>query len=872
MVLAGWKTHATFMGQIVWRFLFMLDADPDDTFASVDVLASDFLARYRDGDRPTIDEYVRRHPELAAAIQKMFPLVLSVEKVKIDQQVSGDGTATLAGRSPKQLGDFRLIREIGRGGMGVVFEAMQESLGRMVAVKLLPKQSLLDDAALRRFQREAKTAAAMHHTNIVPVFGTGEADGTSYLVMQLVQGETLDKKITEAGASFDFRRASLIAKQIADALDYAHHSGVLHRDVKPANILLDENDTAQITDFGLARNRQDDLTMTQALSGSPRYMAPERFQGLSDERSDIYSLGLTLYEMLTGEPAFVDSDPHQLMESVRQHRVKSVRLLRPDVPLDLETIVSKAMNPEASLRYQTAASLRDDLNRFLLDQPIQARRISPLSRCLRWCRRNPRIAASAGIALASLSLATLASTAGWVIVSQANQRTAEALRQSEQTVDVALLSLDGVVDIVAAPSAGIRDTGFDDSGFDNSGSPILRLNPSPHTAKVLESIQPLYERLSQQSPSRPDVIVQMIRASIRLALIQQQLGQTSAAIDSLDRGLQVLLTRSEMTALPENEKQRLLASLYNELAAANASAMRFDESEAASLEAITAAMKVPASDREAQLQLARAHVALGAPASQRRRVDSSSVQLAHQQQREHLNAAHEILEQLHQTPEEGGTVQESRGQGSLLEVLRAQVRLAESRLAKRPGLKQDHFAEAIKIFRRQLDATPDDTAVRFRLVEALAGVNLRREVRTPRQRNEARMRLRESLDELAPLRRQFPDTTLFAVAEVHVWHKLSNIARSAGDLSLASEHLDNAMRIQTQLVEESPENMTHRCWRALLYRSVAEIGDLQGDTEGKLAAIENASADLDAIAPSDQDQPFVLQTRQRIEELVLPDI
>ena len=155
-------------------------SDLSDDFSAIGLLANDFLARYRDGDRPTVDEYARRHPELSSEIHRMLPLVVSVEKVKLDQQTANDGSATLAGRELRRLGDYRIIREIGRGGMGIVFEAEQESLGRRVAIKVLPKQCLLDKEALQQFEREATTAAAMHHSNIVPIFGSGEANGDHY--------------------------------------------------------------------------------------------------------------------------------------------------------------------------------------------------------------------------------------------------------------------------------------------------------------------------------------------------------------------------------------------------------------------------------------------------------------------------------------------------------------------------------------------------------------------------------------------------------------------------------------------------------------------------------------------------------------------
>ena len=347
----------------------------DDVLEMVDVLASDFIARYRDGDRPTVEEYANRHPELSDSIRRMFPLVASIERIKINEQVGEDGSATLAGRVLSQLGDFRLVREIGRGGMGIVFEAYQESLDRTVAIKVLPKQSLLDDEALERFRTEATTAAAMHHTNIVPIYGTGEHEGSHYLVMQLVDGRSLDTVIT-SGTETSCTEAARIGQQVADAIAYSHASGVLHRDIKPANILIEEDGTAQVTDFGLAKNVGAEVTNTRSVSGSLRYMAPERFAGVSDERGDVYGIGLTLYELLAGRPAFDESDTEHLIGSITNPRLQSVQTIRPDVPTDLATIVSKAIHVDPELRYQSAADLRDDLERFLSDEPIHARRIS----------------------------------------------------------------------------------------------------------------------------------------------------------------------------------------------------------------------------------------------------------------------------------------------------------------------------------------------------------------------------------------------------------------------------------------------------------------------------------------------------------------
>ncbi|WP_231617503.1 serine/threonine-protein kinase [Novipirellula aureliae] len=824
----------------------------DDTYSTVDILASDFVARFRNGDRPTIEEYAIRHPDLSGPIRRVFPLVLSVEKVKVDRQSESDGSATLAGRIFERLGDFRLVREIGRGGMGIVYEAEQESLGRRIALKILPKQSLLNDDALDSFRREASTAAAMHHSNIVPIFGTGECEGTHYLVMQLIRGESLDKRITSEGPPFDCRTAVEIAAEISDGLAYAHGNGVLHRDVKPANILIDEDGVAQLTDFGLARNTRDDPSMTQTLSGSPRYMAPERFQGQSDERSDVYSVGLTLYEILAGTPAFQDLTPHQLPEAVKLQLIKPLRDVRTDVPTDLQTIVTKAINPEPAHRYQSAADLREDLNRFLKDEPILARRITALQRMVRWCRRNPKLAGVTGIAIASMLAATIASSVGFAMTSAANKRTSEALAQSEQTVDLALQSLNGVVDVVSIPSSEMGDM---DMGEMDSAQFLL--NPSPHAASVLENIQPLYQRLANQSPTRPDIVRQMIEASLRLSQIQQQLGQADAAITTLNQSIALLETRSDLSGLPTNEKRFLIARLYNELGKVYVVKLDYTNSDEAYAMAIRSGEAVADPDDRLKLQLAYAFISLADPSPQRRR-DQAESPVESRIARERLSAAKSLLSELN--PAAHGA--------SEVAVLRARIHLADSRQAKRPVVRRSEFLTATEILRERLTQTPEDSRVRFALVELLASVNLRRQFGSERLADESGERLHEALAVLYPLRSIDPKTQRFAVAEVHILHKLSSLARSDGDIARELEHLEEAIVIQSSLVEASPDSMPHRCWRALLYRSLAEVHRRQGDEGAEREAISAAVADLDAIDPESQAHPFAVQTRAIIEKRI----
>ena len=446
----------------------------------VDVLAEDFVQRRRAGETPSLTEYVERNPEWADEIREVFPALVDIENVRpLTGERGGPALAAppVAATRPDRLGDFRLIREIGRGGMGIVYEAEQVSLGRRVALKLLAHHAQFDPRQKKRFEREARAAARLHHTNIVPVFGVGEHEGTLYYVMQFIDGLGLDEVLIElrrlhggaaseeaarAGAAAQFARSMMsgqmaptvvapaesgetsapavdqdtsrlrladtasdsssfllpaaapherhatrpsypasvarIGVGVARALEYAHGQGVLHRDIKPANLLLDTAGGVWVTDFGLAKTlEQDNLTHTGDILGTLRYMAPETFSGKADARSDIYSLGLSLYELLALRPAFDETNRTRLIRQVMDGQFPPLRRLNPDVPKDLETIVQKATDHVPQARYQTAGGLADDLERFLKDEPIRARRVWWHERLARWCRRNPVAASLAGV-------------------------------------------------------------------------------------------------------------------------------------------------------------------------------------------------------------------------------------------------------------------------------------------------------------------------------------------------------------------------------------------------------------------------------------------------------------------------------------------
>ncbi len=432
--------------------------EPSTERNPVEELADDFVQRYRRGERPALSEYTGQFPELAEQIRDLFPALVMMEDIRPSEAEGAEGADAASAPSLVQVGDFRILREIGRGGMGIVYEAEQMSLGRRVALKVLPASALLDPRKLQRFRREAKASAGLHHTNIVPVYGVGSEADVHFIVMQYIPGHGLDVVLRElrclrgldvaegsrendgeslaqnllsgqfqpsarradgndSGRANETETASVnlpkgsasswketgrpfwhsvarICVQAADALDHAHNHGLLHRDIKPSNLLLDPQGVVWVTDFGLAKTAQDaeDLTHSGDLIGTMRYMAPESFRGEADSRSDIYSLGLTLYELLTLKPAFAHSGRERLKRQAAHEEPPRPSKLNPAIPRDLETIVLKAIALEPQHRYQSARELAADLRCFLEDKPIQARRASTSERVVKWARRRPAIA------------------------------------------------------------------------------------------------------------------------------------------------------------------------------------------------------------------------------------------------------------------------------------------------------------------------------------------------------------------------------------------------------------------------------------------------------------------------------------------------
>src|SRR5437870_5407438 len=310
------------------------------------------------------------------------------------------------------FGDYELLEEIGRGGQGVVYRAHQKSLNRTVALKVIGLGHWATEAHLKRFRREAEAAARLEHPGIVPIHEVGEHDGSCYFSMKFIEGGQLDA-VAKREAMPVRRAVELIAK-VARIAHYAHEHSILHRDIKPGNILLDQKGEPHLTDFGLARLVETESTVTRTLEvlGTPSYMAPEQAVGNNEAVSsvtDVYGLGAVLYQLLTGQPPFAGGTTYETIKLLLDTEPRQPRLLNPKIDRDLSTICLKCLEKDPKRRYSSALALAEDLERWLKHEPIQARRTGIFARGKKWVQRNPNSA------LLTASLVALAAAAGWII-------------------------------------------------------------------------------------------------------------------------------------------------------------------------------------------------------------------------------------------------------------------------------------------------------------------------------------------------------------------------------------------------------------------------------------------------------------------------
>jgi eukaryotic-like serine/threonine-protein kinase len=647
----------------------------DDQDEILESIVEEFSAALRTGQSPAIAEYQRRHPELATEIEDLLSSIVMLQQVKSANLGSHSARSRLESICHlEQIGPYKIRGEVGRGGMGVVFAASHEGLGRKVAIKVLPTPALDAGSTIERFRREAQAAARLHHTNIVSVFEAGEGAGYHYYVMDFVDGQNLAEvvaglKLSEPGDSSPkaasarvenipignrtepatqlpatsterIRWAARLAAQMADALSYAHSANVLHRDIKPGNMILDRSGRVWLTDFGLAKDfsQNSDLTRSGDVIGTPQYLPPESLEHRYDERSEIYGLGLLLYELVSLKPAYTGSSPAELIRAIALQPPSPIAKLVREIPVDLQTIIEKCLSRDPRHRYQTALELYRDLVAFIEDRPIAARRPSMVESTIRWAKRNPLAAGLSATSACLVCLVAVSASIGYFTTTSALRQQAlisNSLRIQQQATEEARVQAEkNYIDMRAQFARAESNVGLSIQAFDEMFRHVIargskqsvaedlnglkeisgiETSVTSEDAKFLQGMLKFYEQFAQQNAENLSLRAESAKAYRRVGNINQIVGQLGPAIDAYEKSLQLLPTLADRPR--DWLKEELLTRIrtQNELSSAhrlNGSLPRALELNQKSIRLLQNAI-AQAPDPELQLELARTQIATG---------------------------------------------------------------------------------------------------------------------------------------------------------------------------------------------------------------------------------------------------------------------
>lgn len=905
---------------------------------SIDTIAEEFARAARSGESPRIDDYALRYPEFASEIRELFPTILEIEHAKTDAQVGKRTPPSSREPLPARLGDFEIIREIGRGGMAVVYEARQESLDRIVALKVLPPTLLDDPARRQRFEREAKLAAGLHHTNIVPVFGVGVQDGHHYYVMQRIRGVGLNAVFssllkeprtprqsgdwtklvhaelqsatsltagrtlstsqpsdqttrtsadptdsgartspgggpvataTAPGASY-WRGLARLMAQAADGLAFAHDQGVLHRDIKPANLLLDQHGTLWIADFGLAANLEDDATRTD-VAGTLRYMAPERFDGRGEPRSDVYGLGVTLFEFATLRAAFADVPQRRDFKAHVRLGLPSAKRLVPTMSDDLDAILRRATAVSVDERYASAAALRDDLLRFADNLPVAARPISAAERLARWARRNRALAISSAAAAILLMTAAGVTSIAYFRVRNAEEGTLTALagqtrqrERAEANLAVAEAALDTIFDGLAprgfADPANAEESG--DAGESVAATVYSTDSISRENAALLSHLLNFYRKLSNQEGKSRALTLKTADAQRRLGEIHERLGQFSQAEGAFRSAIEALGTLA-VGGEPTADVLLATTECSNGLAQMLIRSNRGQEAAPLLREVQTnlAQLGAVCNDRKAAFALARTHYLLAraisfertgvAARGTRRGAESQPagerdaggdntdrrrlMQELIAERRKQLRAAVEILDKL--VIEDPGSAAAQQLLGYCLRAMRAG---GPSESIEDRG---ENLRRATAIFEQLVRDFPARPEFQLDLAETYATM------RGPASAD----RMGKAVNILEKLTREYPATPAYAAALAQTLFR-GSFGRDRGGFDACAQ-VTRAAELQDDLARRFPEAAGFGMTAMNYDLEAARRLEREEDFESALQYLERALARYNALPPTELEKP-----------------
>lgn len=892
----------------------------------LDRIAEEFSAAIRRGEQPSLELFLTKYPDASGQLRELLSSVAMIEGLK---QETIDPDSSNESMNIDQLDDYTIVREIGRGGMGVVFEAIHQSLGRRVAVKVLASRLIGESKHLARFRREARAAARLRHSNIVPVFGVGQAGEHHYYVMDLIDGlslkewsskisgiasrdlPTIDETYADsntdisvssntqttisssselAGQTEDvsslatnspqyFRWIAKLGFSIADALQYAHSKGVLHRDIKPANLLVDKKNEVWIADFGLAKlSEQQAVTMTGDVVGTPQYMPPESFDGTYDEKSEVYGVGLTLFEMLALRPAIDGKNTGDTIRKATEGVTSSPRKYNTAIPADLETIVMKALAHDPRRRYLSAGDLRDDIERYLTDRPISARRTGPIERLVRWSRREPKVATLTFAAFSLLSALVMVSAIGFFRTKDALEVAKAATRSSDQALELkteALITADAQR-ARAEKNLQVALTAFDrvmthvsergieaDSELLGEVTDTTSANVTPEDAQLLQSLLGFFDELAANNSE--DLLAESAVAAQRAGDIYVSLGK----LEQADRAYTDALDRySQLAAQEQNDSRYGIAQaeIMNQLAVLTSirgELYRADKlfySTTQLLEEDAAFKATP----EGKFQYAKSHRLYAARGSlsgldgmnptrtanvRQRRPIGKLVKRRTDLERDAIQTAMKTLEELiREFPDE------IRYQAELARVYRDLAKL-ESR-SKQKIDANEAAREAIDRFERLLARDKDSEVLRYELATTLLSIEsfgfnkMTRAIRADQLTNQ--------------LLSKSPTQPRYQALNARSHENIATLEARAGDLQQAEKNFIEAARIYSELIKNSPELSHYETKRSQALESVADLKIRDGNPAAAIIFLQQA---LRQLQPRLRDEGVSPVTRLQIQRM-----
>lgn len=893
----------------------------------LDQLAEEFSKAIRQGHSPDIKEYASRYPEDADQIRELLESISLIEGFKRANTPVAESSVIQP--TLTQLDDYKIIREIGRGGMGVVFEAIHQSLGRRVAIKVLANNLLGDSKHLTRFRREARAAAKLRHTNIVPVFGVGSSGNHHYYVMDYIDGmslhqwlgfirqdrspeaATVDAFSTNTATNTETEDSPMANDAIppnlevprfqdtaayqrwvvrlgistADALHYAHTQGVLHRDIKPANLLLDRQSTLWIADFGLAKlAEQQAVTATGDIVGTPQYMPPESFDGTYDIRSEVYALGLTLYELLTLQPAIEGNGTADIIRNATKGISTLPRKFNPLFAPDLETILLKSLAHNPENRYPSAEQLRNDLECFLADRPIAARRVSTAERVIRWSRREPKVAALTFttfgllLALASVSAFGLWQTKEALNRAQASEFTANQslkLRTSalqvaeeqrglaEQNLQIAIAAFNEVMENISR--RGIEPGAEFLAEVTDTTSP----NVTPQDAELLNSLLGFFDELGRNNSK--DLLEESAIAAKYAGDICLRFGDLQKAEVSFNEALKRTV---EIAKCEPNETKHVVtqAAILNELAMITGLRGKLRDADAIFVQTRTLLQSCPdvMTTEEGKFHYAIAH-RLVASHSTRIGLDEPDLKpragrpwlarraLNHEPRPQlekawtALKECIEVLNDLVQT-----CPQEQQYRAELARAYRDKAVTAS--LARRRADAETAIQKSITLFNDLLIANPTLDTIRYELALTLSSTETF---------NMEYMRRSFRANELSlELLQKSPDLPHYQALHAAIHTTLAMRQMRIGNFESAERIWNEVLVVYNSLIQSSPDVILYERRYSDVLESLSELKVREGDYKAAQQYLERAIKRLQLAMRRSPNSPIIrLQMRRLTQQL-----